>query len=88
MIIRCLPELTKEAIIDNTWQLSVFKERDFVDELKVLACLLGTVPSHSHIRENCPEVGLNDFVQKFSVHRLVEVLDEDDFVGALRCTIP
>lgn len=75
-------EYAEEAVGDYTRQLDVLKERDLINELKLVVILLWLMSPHGQVLENRLEVGQSYLVEELRVLFLVEVLDQDDLLIA------
>ena len=80
MVIRCLPELAEESVVDDAWKLRVLEKRNFVYELEVLIHLFGTMPSHGNISKDSFKVGLDDLIEEFRVKSRIKVFNQNDFL--------
>lgn len=80
MVIRCLPELAEESVVDYAWKLRVLEKRNLVYELEVLIHLFGTMSSHGNISKDSFEVGLDDLIEEIWVESRVKVFNQYDFL--------
>ena len=75
-------EYAEEAIGDDSRQLDVLKERDLINELKLVVILLRLMSPHGQVLENRLEVGQSYLIEELRILFFVEVLDQDDFLVA------